>query len=556
MMTTMDKETGKGEMSEGSKALKQSGRGGNTSRKQQGTQGRGGRGGRGLITPPRAQRRSTRLNKQETDKVPLAEVGVELHEKNPFDVLRMEDEEEVEDEEIDEAEKMQVSPKWKQKSPRRPAMKRTEREDPSVGSMQRPATRGKRESKEGEEIGESLGAMLKEVEMEESPMGKEILEDDFLYAGKATDSTRMPSDEQDNLEDTLKSEVVSGNVTQLLQEVDDESKQAQKEGSKDDESDQPSEDVEWDETELEDEMRAARSERTDQSRKEDSITESHEGKGTPLAKVTERSAQEGRVEHNKLQREVDVEDTPIKSNSTKVNEEKARRQWEARKKLISEKKERSEKSGSIDEVEQESSDDSVTTIQQSNAKPGHKQTKTRRDFRQAVEGVTLPVFRGTLPRQYLFRYDLKLQIPANEEAVSTLIQTAKAFWAQILDTDKSAALVPWAEEHQKENPLLFDLTRFPTTLGLLKRYFTRAQPSTSGQTLYVSILMAHDMSFPDIMENVRWWLIEKKFGLWKRQVQSETVKPVGYLLYSTRSLEPEYMKQVVEKAVNRHKWAH
>jgi hypothetical protein len=135
-----------------------------------------------------------------------------------------------------------------------------------------------------------------------------------------------------------------------------------------------------------------------------------------------------------------------------------------------------------------------------------------------------------------FRYDLKLQIPASDEAVSTLIQTAKAFWAQILDTDKSAALVPWTVEHQKENPLLFDLTRFPTTLGLLKRYFTRAQPSTSGQTLYVSILMAHNIPFTDIMENVRWWLIEKKFGLWKRQVQSETVKPVGYLLYLNRSI--------------------
>ena len=57
------------------------------------------------------------------------------------------------------------------------------------------------------------------------------------------------------------------------------------------------------------------------------------------------------------------------------------------------------------------------------------------------------------------------------------------------------------------------------------------------------------------MENIRWWLSEKKFGLWKRQVQSETVKPIGYLLYSTWALEPEYMKQVVDEAVNRHKKA-
>jgi hypothetical protein len=65
--------------------------------------------------------------------------------------------------------------------------------------------------------------------------------------------------------------------------------------------------------------------------------------------------------------------------------------------------------------------------------------------------------------------------------------------------------------------------------------------------------MAHNSPYEEIMENIQWWLGEKKFGLWKRQVQSETVKLVGYLLYSTRALEPEYMKQAVEKAVNQHK---
>jgi hypothetical protein len=67
--------------------------------------------------------------------------------------------------------------------------------------------------------------------------------------------------------------------------------------------------------------------------------------------------------------------------------------------------------------------------------------------------------------------------------------------------------------------------------------------------------MAHNESFEEIMENIRWWLGERKFGLWKRQVQSENVKSIGYLLYSTRALEPEYMKQVVEEAANAHEKA-
>jgi hypothetical protein len=230
--------------------------------------------------------------------------------------------------------------------------------------------------------------------------------------------------------------------------------------------------------------------------------------------------------------------TPIKSNKTKGGQTK-----------------QNEQAAKEVKAEIDSEEESVTTIQQSNTKPSPKQTSPKRDLRHASEGIQLPVFRGTLPRKYLFRYDLKIQVPASEDPVAALIQTTKAFWAQMMEIDKTAALAPWAEEHQHDNPVLLSLTRFPTTLSILKKYFARAQPNTKGQTLYVSILMAHNQSFDEIMENIRWWLSERKAGLWKRQVQSETVKPVGYLLYSTRALEPEYMKQVVEEAANRHKKA-
>ena len=108
-----------------------------------------------------------------------------------------------------------------------------------------------------------------------------------------------------------------------------------------------------------------------------------------------------------------------------------------------------------------------------------------------MEGIQLSVFWGTLPRKFLYCYDLKLQVPANNDPVVALIQTAKAFWAQLMDADKTAVLAPWAEEHQQDNPLLIGLTKFPTTLSVFKKYFLRAQPNTKGQTLYVSILMAH-----------------------------------------------------------------
>jgi hypothetical protein len=99
--------------------------------------------------------------------------------------------------------------------------------------------------------------------------------------------------------------------------------------------------------------------------------------------------------------------------------------------------------------------------------------------------------------------------------VAALVQAAKAFGAQMIETDKTVALAPYAQEHQQDNPRMLSLAKFPTTLSVLKKYFARAQPNTKGQALYVSILMAHNTAYDEIMENIWWWLSEKKFGLWK-----------------------------------------
>jgi hypothetical protein len=208
-----------------------------------------------------------------------------------------------------------------------------------------------------------------------------------------------------------------------------------------------------------------------------------------------------------------------------------------------------------DNTEDDSGEESVATVQQSNIKAHPTQVSPKRDLRHAIEGIQLPVFRGTLPRRYLYRYDLKLTVLASEDPVAALIKATKAFWAQMMENDKTVALAPWAVEHHHDNLLILSLAKFPMMLSVLKKYFSRAQLNSKGQTLYVSILMAHNEPFEEIMENIRWWLSENKFSLWKRQVQSETVKQIGYLLYSTRALEPEYMKSVVEEAVNNHKKA-
>ena len=115
----MDKATGRGEIRGQQRTMKQSERGSESLRRQKGLQGRGGRGGRG---PPRTPRRSERLVDQEEKIREQMMVEKEEQATNPFAILQIDEEEELEDEEMEEKlEEMQVvSPGH---SPWRPAIK-------------------------------------------------------------------------------------------------------------------------------------------------------------------------------------------------------------------------------------------------------------------------------------------------------------------------------------------------------------------------------------------------------------------------------------------------
>jgi uncharacterized spore protein YtfJ len=546
---------------------------------------------------------------------------------NPYSILELDEEEEPEDEEMeDKVDEMQVASP--QRSPRRPAEKRMEREDGSVGSMRRPSTRGKHEMVETKEKKDGASEEAKKDDFmyaskpkeegmnpddqlkDDIELTNEVEEDDLFFLegdyGDGEDGKRAVEEKEDQLMVSEEAEWGDTRLEKDAQEIKEVQKKERKEkvegvdsaagkekeaklGEQEDERSSKLakqtieetnkvlmsnpyvnqvgilEEVEWDDTEPEKEAKEIKvkpsKEReveleggTDSTvdskrrsklamQKDDDDDKLGEQRNVKAGKASRKnpyakSAQQKGEEEGKASGKDDEKATPIKSNKTKVKGGKAKEQMPVG-----------------DKLEDGSGDESVATIPQSNIKPNPIQTSPRRDLRQAVEGVALPIFRGTLPRKYLYRYDLKLQVPASEDPVAALIQAAKAFWAQMLETDKTVALAPWAQEHQQDNPLLLSLAKFPTTLSVLKKYFSRAQPNTKGQTLYVSILMAHNTPYEEIMENIRWWLGEKKFGLWKRQVQSETVKPVGYLLYSTRALEPEYMKELVERAVNQHKKA-
>ena len=101
-----------------------------------------------------------------------------------------------------------------------------------------------------------------------------------------------------------------------------------------------------------------------------------------------------------------------KDNRMNTNQEKAQCQQAARKKLLLKKQARFNQPRNLHQPstdsDTESVAESIVTIHQSNARSGSNprmggnSTNNPQAIQQAIEGVSLPVFRNTLPRKYLY----------------------------------------------------------------------------------------------------------------------------------------------------------
>jgi len=50
----------------------------------------------------------------------------------------------------------------------------------------------------------------------------------------------------------------------------------------------------------------------------------------------------------------------------------------------------------------------------------------------------------------------------------------------------------------------------------------------------------------EIMEDMSWWLKEKRSGIWERPLQAEETVVKGWLLYSHRNIDTEILAAVLE----------
>jgi hypothetical protein len=182
---------------------------------------------------------------------------------NPFFILQMDEEEEVKDAEMeDKVDEMQVASP--QRSPRRPAEKRIEREDASEGSMRRPSNRGKHEKEEmkkyqegasEEEMTDAGGEIEEQPENEGTRKEKEEEEDKSSGEKVSTDDERGMEAWLTYKERVKKAE--DDDLSYLGEDDGEGEKEKQQEAEGNDHPD-VSEEEEWDDTDLEKEAQGTK----------------------------------------------------------------------------------------------------------------------------------------------------------------------------------------------------------------------------------------------------------------------------------------------------------
>jgi len=67
--------------------------------------------------------------------------------------------------------------------------------------------------------------------------------------------------------------------------------------------------------------------------------------------------------------------------------------------------------------------------------------------------------------------------------------------------------------------------------------------------MYTTLLVGMSIPLPRVVKNLSAWMQNKQFGLWKAYLQSEQPMSLGWLLFSTQSMDVELLKDAISNLI-------
>jgi len=90
--------------------------------------------------------------------------------------------------------------------------------------------------------------------------------------------------------------------------------------------------------------------------------------------------------------------------------------------------------------------------------------------------------------------------------------------------------------------LLEDPDQIPSEVEEWLEYFPRVRLKAQGGYTYTSVLLGFREPFPKVIKALASWFRKSKFGLWKSSLQSKKPVSLGWLLFSTLTMDVKVLR--------------
>jgi hypothetical protein len=137
------------------------------------------------------------------------------------------------------------------------------------------------------------------------------------------------------------------------------------------------------------------------------------------------------------------------------------------------------------------------------------------------------------------RLTLKINIPASGDPEEKIISIFSQFVGELVSADPSAAVLPWKAIHRSKGNIS-KMADVPENTRLLRPYLNKFYINRTPNSQFVTypgVHIGHNMTLPEIREEIDPWLKEGFHGLFYKMLQVEDSAEIGWFLYSTKEMD-------------------
>jgi len=157
-------------------------------------------------------------------------------------------------------------------------------------------------------------------------------------------------------------------------------------------------------------------------------------------------------------------------------------------------------------------------------------------------------------RPYVFWASLRLPIPKDPvNPMAAVFDALEDFLTQLADEDPHFVVFPHnLSEYESIEDLPLPIKTpddLQSDIDEWLTYFLGAKPQISGGDTYTALLIGLSIPFPKVVKSLSAWMRNKRFGLWKAYLQSEQPISLGWLLFSTATMDAELLKEAISESI-------